>query len=49
MVTVDGILEFVEAQPAGGKRMSGGDLLRGRRWLVGTGVLAPSASSGQER
>ncbi|MEP7158172.1 MAG: methionyl-tRNA formyltransferase [Chloroflexota bacterium] len=38
IATSDGILEFVEVQPAGGRRMSGSDLLRGRPGLVGSSV-----------
>jgi len=33
LVTVDGLLELLEVQPAGGRRMSGADLLRGRPGL----------------
>lgn len=36
VVTVDGLLELVEVQPAGGRRMSGEELLRGRPRLVGS-------------
>lgn len=38
----DGTLELIEAQPAGGKRMSGAQLLRGRPALAGARVLARS-------
>ncbi len=38
VVTGDGLLELVEVQPAGGRRMSGADLLRGRPALVGQSV-----------
>jgi methionyl-tRNA formyltransferase len=31
----DGLLELVEVQPAGGRRMSGAELLRGRPQLAG--------------
>jgi methionyl-tRNA formyltransferase len=36
LVTADGILELVEVQPAGGRRMSGAELLRGRPGLAGS-------------
>lgn len=49
LATADGVLELVEVQPAGGRRMSGSDLLRGRPELVGSIVItpaeAPSSSS----
>jgi methionyl-tRNA formyltransferase len=35
LATVDGVLELLEVQPAGGGRMSGVELLRGRPGLVG--------------
>jgi methionyl-tRNA formyltransferase len=35
---VDGLLEFVNVQPAGGRRMSGAELLRGRPALAGSKV-----------
>jgi methionyl-tRNA formyltransferase len=38
IVTSDGRLELVEVQPAGGRRMSGVELLRGRPALVGQSV-----------
>jgi methionyl-tRNA formyltransferase len=50
LVTADGILELTSVQPAGGRRMSGMDLLRGRPSLAGTRVRpTPAAPSGQER
>ena len=46
-VTVgDGPLELVEVQPAGGRRMSGAELLRGRPWLIGTAVNPPTPADG---
>ena len=44
LTTSDGILELLEVQPAGGRRMSGADLLRGRPELVGPIVTEPSAA-----
>jgi methionyl-tRNA formyltransferase len=41
LVTGDGVLRLLEVQPAGGRAMSGRELLRGRPGLVGTAVLAP--------
>jgi methionyl-tRNA formyltransferase len=38
LVTSDGLLELVEVQPSGGRRMSAAELLRGRRALVGSTV-----------
>jgi methionyl-tRNA formyltransferase len=35
IATADGLLELVEVQPAGGRKMSGEELLRGRPRLVG--------------
>ena len=32
----DGLLELIEVQPAGGRRMTGAELLRGRPALVGS-------------
>jgi methionyl-tRNA formyltransferase len=32
----DGLLELIEVQPAGGRRMSGADLVRGRPGLIGS-------------
>jgi methionyl-tRNA formyltransferase len=50
LVTVDGLLALRDVQPAGGRRMSGADLLRGRPSLAGMHVLAaPAAASGQGR
>jgi len=37
----DGMLELLEVQPAGGRRMSGAELLRGRPQLAGASVLSP--------
>ena len=49
MATRDGLLELVEVQPAGGRRMTGAELLRGRPQLAGSSVItpleAPSSSS----
>ncbi len=36
IATSDGLLELIEVQPAGGRRMSGEELLRGRPGLVGS-------------
>ena len=36
----DGLLELIDVQPAGGRRMSGAELLRGRPELAGTSVIA---------
>jgi methionyl-tRNA formyltransferase len=41
LATADGLLELLEAQPAGGRRMSGADLLRGRPSLAGSAVIEP--------
>jgi len=38
VVTADGILELVEVQPAGGRRMRGSEYARGRPGLVGSRV-----------
>ncbi len=38
MVTADGVLELVEVQPAGGRRMSGSAFARGRPSLIGSRV-----------
>ncbi|MEP7378633.1 MAG: methionyl-tRNA formyltransferase [Chloroflexota bacterium] len=35
IATADGLLELVEVQPAGGRRMSGAELIRGRPALIG--------------
>ena len=45
LATGDGLLELVEAQRAGGRRMSGADLLRGRPALAGTAVEPPPAGT----
>lgn len=42
--TRDGLLELVEVQPAGGRRMTGAELLRGRPTLAGMIVATSSAS-----
>jgi methionyl-tRNA formyltransferase len=36
IATTDGLLELVDVQPAGGRRMSGKDLVRGRAGLIGS-------------
>ena len=41
LVTSAGRLRLVEVQPAGGRSMSGADLLRGRPSLLGTAVAVP--------
>ena len=38
LATARGVLELVEVQPAGGRRMSGADLVRGRPTLIGSRV-----------
>lgn len=40
--TRDGLLELVEVQPAGGRRMTGSELLRGRPQLAGSRVELPA-------
>jgi methionyl-tRNA formyltransferase len=42
----DGLLELVDVQPAGGRRMSGAELLRGRPALAGSIVLGSSPEEG---
>ncbi|HTS15833.1 MAG TPA: hypothetical protein VMH24_09190, partial [Candidatus Sulfotelmatobacter sp.] len=42
LVAADGLLHLDEVQLAGGRRMSGADLRRGRPGLVGT-VVAPAS------
>lgn len=42
LVARDALLELDEVQPAGGRRMSGAELLRGRPALVGLPILAPA-------
>jgi methionyl-tRNA formyltransferase len=42
----DGLLELVEVQPAGGRRMTGAELLRGRPELAGTSILMASPEEG---
>jgi methionyl-tRNA formyltransferase len=41
LTTLDGRLLLDEVQPAGGRRMTGAELLRGRPTLVGSRVLSP--------
>ena len=41
LATADGLLELLEVQPAGGRRMSGADLLRGRPALAGSAGIEP--------
>ncbi|HEY7599404.1 MAG TPA: methionyl-tRNA formyltransferase [Candidatus Limnocylindrales bacterium] len=49
LVTGAGLLELVEVQPAGGRRMGGAELLRGRPALVGMRVtMPPAADTGTE-
>ena len=38
----DGMLELIEVQPAGGRRMTGAELLRGRPTLAGSEIISPS-------
>ena len=40
LAVIDGTLELGEVQPAGGRRMSGADLLRGRPGMIGLDVLS---------
>jgi methionyl-tRNA formyltransferase len=42
LTTRDGLLHLLEVQPAGGRRMSGAELLRGRPNLIGSRVSVPS-------
>ena len=44
--TADGGLALDEAQPGGGRRMSGAELVRGRPQLIGAKVSAPADSRG---
>jgi methionyl-tRNA formyltransferase len=41
----DGMLELLEVQPAGGRRMTGAELLRGRPQLAGAVILTPDAEA----
>jgi methionyl-tRNA formyltransferase len=41
LATADGLLELIEVQPAGGRRMTGAELLRGRPALAGSTVSEP--------
>jgi methionyl-tRNA formyltransferase len=45
LTTAQDALELVEVQPAGGRRMTGRELLRGRPNLVGSRVLGRSAAA----
>lgn len=48
LATADGLLELIEVQPQGGRRMTGAELLRGRPGLAGASVeVTPKASSQQ--
>ena len=49
LVAGDGLLELVEVQPAGGRRMRGTDLARGRPALLSAARGAPPAGPGAER
>jgi len=40
--TQDGLLHLLEVQPAGGRRMSGAELVRGRPKLIGSRVSVPA-------
>ena len=42
LVTSDGVLELVDVQPAGGRRMSGAELVRGRPGLLGRATEGPA-------
>lgn len=46
LVAADGLLRLDQVQPAGGRRMSGAELRRGRPALVGSRVGAGKSSSG---
>lgn len=47
LATRDGLLELVEVQPAGGRQMTGAELLRGRPGLAGSSVIRkPEATQG---
>lgn len=41
LATTEGLLELVEVQPAGGRRMGGAALLRGRPGIIGSRVESP--------
>ena len=49
LVTGDGLLELTEVQPAGGKRMHGADLARGRPGLLSVTRGASPAETGVQR
>ena len=49
LVTADGLLELTEVQPAGGKRMRGADLARGRPGLLSVAGGASPASPRVQR
>lgn len=42
LTTSEGLLRLLEVQPSGGRRMSGGELLRGRPNLIGSWVSVPA-------
>lgn len=45
LATSDGLLELIEVQPAGGRMMTGAELLRGRPQLAGSEVIPRSSAS----
>ena len=49
LVTADGLLELAEVQPAGGRRMRGADLARGRPGLLRVTAGGSPAIPGVER
>jgi methionyl-tRNA formyltransferase len=49
LVTADGLLELVAVQPAGGRRMRGSDLVRGRPTILTSSGGASPASPAAER
>jgi methionyl-tRNA formyltransferase len=45
LATANGLLELLEVQPAGSRRMGGAELVRGRPGLVGSQVRPPANAS----
>jgi methionyl-tRNA formyltransferase len=48
LVTSGGLLELLEVQPQGGRRMTGAELLRGRPGLAGASVAVASEAGSQQ-
>ena len=48
LVVADGVLDLVEVQAAGGRRMSGAELVRGRPRLAGARVISPQPVASAE-